>query len=152
MFVPQNFKKILISFVNMKFHNIYHTSTFNNIISKLSYFWLFSVHPFKEYYFLLNLYWCLQEHTLKNHMWLIGYLNPYELQQSWECTSLKVFNCKKGYSQFSLDGPYWQCCLASNSGTGTWKIFLIFILSLYDQILAEKCNPNSVTGRPWRAL
>ena len=29
------------------------------------------------------------------HMWLIGCLNPYEMQESWECTFLDVFNYTK---------------------------------------------------------
>ena len=46
------------------------------------------------------------------HMWLIDFLNPYELEQSWEWTFLKQFsigNTKWGLKFFFTDGLLRNC-------------------------------------------
>ena len=46
------------------------------------------------------------------HMWLIDFLNPYELEQSWEWTFLKQFsigNTKWGLKFFFTNGLLRNC-------------------------------------------
>ena len=73
-------------------------------------------------------------------MWLMGCPNPYELQQSWEFTFMKVFthtqyqtSIEKNFHQpvselpakqhgrYGPFGLYRLHCLANNSETGQWK-------------------------------
>ena len=48
------------------------------------------------------------------------------------------------HGQFSLNGPYWQCCVASNSETSWWKFSSVLTLCSYRQRISKKCTPNFV--------